>query len=62
MEAFLIFILVAWIVGMFIVFPMWAIGAIRRSERRASEAATELQQLRQQVAVLEKRLQPMGAP
>lgn len=61
MEALLIFIVGAWIVGFFIVFPLWALSAIRRSERKASEATAELQELRQQLVALEKRLQQMSA-
>lgn len=62
MEAFLILVLGAWIIGFFIIFPLWAIGAIRRGEREVNDAATELQHLREVVLALEKRLQQMGPP
>jgi len=59
MEALLYLILIAWVVLFFLAFPIWAIVAIRRTERKADETLDRFHELE---TTLEKLQKPVAAP
>lgn len=61
MEAFLFLILTAWAILFFVVFPVWALVAVRRSERKVDDALAQLEELRLQVGELRKRYRAEAA-
>lgn len=60
MEVILVFILIAWAILFFVVFPVWAISSIHRQQRKVDDALSEIRHLRELVFALQSKLK--GAP